>query len=226
MSQTTKPTPNLVVMLTHNDLTVSNAEEIFNRCMNSKARFWGMKEEPLPLPRMKTLYAAMKKSGVGTVLEVVAYDEEAGMKGARMGAACGCDILMGTKFHRSIADFCSDNGIRYMPFVGSITGRPSRLFGSAEEMVEEALEAIEYGAWGVDLLGYRYVGDAAALNKTIVESISAPVCIAGSIDSFNRLDEVRQTAPWGFTIGSAFFNNRFGDDFASQIDAVIDHLGR
>ena len=93
-------------------------------------------------------------------------------------------------------------------------------------MVEEALEAIEYGAWGVDLLGYRYVGDAAALNKTIVESISAPVCIAGSIDSFSRLDEVRQTAPWGFTIGSAFFNNRFGDDFSSQIDAVIDHLGR
>ena len=41
--------PELIVMLTHNDLTVTDAYEIFDQCKKSKAKFWGFKEEPLPL---------------------------------------------------------------------------------------------------------------------------------------------------------------------------------
>lgn len=42
-------------MLTHNDLTVLNAAEIFDQCKNSKAQYWGFKEESLPLEEMKSL---------------------------------------------------------------------------------------------------------------------------------------------------------------------------
>ena len=44
---------NLIVMLTHNDKTVHNAYETFEQCKNSKAKFWGFKEEPLPLEEMR-----------------------------------------------------------------------------------------------------------------------------------------------------------------------------
>ena len=56
--------PNLVVMLTHHDYTVKNAKEIFEACKASRAQYWGMKEEPLPLAEMKALYAAMKEQGL------------------------------------------------------------------------------------------------------------------------------------------------------------------
>ena len=216
--------PHLIVMLTHNDLTIENAEEVFEQCRSSRARYWGMKEKPLPLPRMKALYARMKECGMTTALEVVAYDEAAGLEGARLAAECGCDILMGTKFHDSIARFCRENNLKYMPFAGTIEGRPSVLSGSIGEIVAEAREIVARGAWGIDLLGYRYTGDAVALNKAVAAGVDAPVCIAGSIDSFSRLDEVKASGAEAFTIGSAFFDGKFGGSVARQIDIVCEYL--
>ena len=55
-----KKHPELIVMLTHNDRTVADAAEIFEACKDSKAQYWGFKEEGLPLDQMKQLYARMK----------------------------------------------------------------------------------------------------------------------------------------------------------------------
>ena len=78
-----------------------------------------------------------------------------------------------------------------MRFVGEVSGRPSVLEGTIRGMIAEARSYIERGAYGIDLLGYRYTGDANALNQAIVAGVNAPVTIAGDIDSFERLDEVR-----------------------------------
>lgn len=219
-----KKTPELIVMLTHNDFTVENAREIFEQCKDSKANFWGFKEHPLPLDMMKQLYSYMKECGKTTFLEVVAYTEEEGIAGAKMAAECGCDVLMGTMYSDAINGICKTNGMKYMPFVGQITGRPSVLEGTIEGMIEEAKECLKKGVYGFDLLGYRYTGDAVALNKAFVENIHAPVCLAGSIDSYQRLDEVKDASPWAFTIGSAFFENKFDGSFAEQINKVCDYM--
>ena len=216
--------PELIVMLTHNDRTVENAREVFEQCKNSKAKCWGFKEEPLPLEDMKKLFARMKEFGKTTFLEVVAYSEKEGLDGAKIAAACRCDFLMGTKFFDSVNDFCRDNKINYMPFVGKISGRPSILEGTLDEMLDEARQCLTKGAYGVDLLGYRYTGDASSLNKNFVAALNAPVCIAGSINSFERLREVQKISPYTFTIGGAFFENKFGNSFAEQIDTVCDFM--
>lgn len=216
--------PQLIVMLTYNDRTVDNAYDIFDQCRNSQAQFWGFKEEPLPLPEMKRLYAHMKACGKTTFLEVVAYTEPACLAGAQMAVECGCDVLMGTIFSDAVNDFCRTHGLKYMPFVGEISERPSVLRGSLEGMIAEAREYLAKGAYGIDLLGYRYEGDAAALNKAFTAAIDAPVCLAGSVNSFQRLDEVKDAAPWAFTIGSAFFDQCFGDDFCVQIDTVCEYM--
>lgn len=218
--------PELIVMLTYNDSTVLNAAEIFEQCKNSKANYWGFKEKPLPLDEMKALYNKMKACGKTTFLEVVAYTEEEGLEGAKTAVACGCDILMGTIFSDKINQFCKENQLKYMPFVGQITGRPSVLEGSIQGMVDEAKSYLEKGVYGFDLLGYRYTGDAVALNKAFVEQVDAPVCLAGSIDSYQRLDEVKDANPWTFTIGSAFFDNQFDGSFAEQIDKVCDYINQ
>lgn len=217
-------TPNLVVMLTHHDRTVSNAREIFSSAACSPAVYWGFKEVGLPMEQMKRLYDEMKSCGKTTVLEVVAYTEAECLRGAQIAAACGCDILMGTVFFDSVNDFCRANRLKYMPFVGTITGRPSVLSGSIDEMIEQANAYLQKGVYGIDLLAYRYIGDASELIRKFVRAVNAPVCLAGSINSFSRLAEVRASGVWSFTIGGAFFEEKFGSDFSEQIESVCAYM--
>ena len=128
--------PELIVMLTYNDCTVENAEKIFNECKNSKAQFWGFKEKPLPINKMKELYNYMKKCGKTTFLEVVEYTEDECLEGAKTAVECGCDILMGTMFFDSVNDYCKAHNLKYMPFVGQVTERPSILNGSVKDMIK------------------------------------------------------------------------------------------
>ncbi|MCQ2508021.1 MAG: hypothetical protein MJ097_04455 [Dorea sp.] len=216
--------PELVVMLTHNDRTVPDAPAIFEACKDAKAKMWGFKEEGLPLEDMKKLYARMKECGKTTFLEVVAYTEAECLEGAKMAAECGVDILMGTTYADSINGFCKEHGIKYMPFVGEIKERPSVLYGSIEGMIEEAKSYLAKGVYGIDLLGYRYVGDAVKLNKEFVKAVPAPVCLAGSVNSYQRLSEVKEAASWTFTIGGAFFENKFEGSFKEQIDKVCEYM--
>jgi hypothetical protein len=218
--------PELIVMLTHNDRTVENAAEIFEACKDTKAKYWGFKEAGIPVEEMKALYARMKECGKTTFLEVVAYTEEECLEGAKMAVECGCDCLMGTLYFDSINDYCKANNLKYMPFVGKITGRPSVLEGTIEGMIDEAKSYLAKGVAGFDLLGYRYTGDAVKLNKEFVAGVPAPVCLAGSVSSYQRLDEVKATGAWAFTIGGAFFENKFNGTFAEQVDKVVDYMNK
>lgn len=215
---------NLIVMLTHNDETVNNAHEIFEKCKNSDAEFWGFKEKSLPIEQMKNLYKYMKECGKTTFLEVVEYTEKKGLEGAKIALECGCDILMGTMFFDSINEFCKKNNLRYMPFVGNVTERPSILEGEIDEIIKEANEYLKKGVYGFDLLGYRYTGNAVELNERFVLEVNAPVCIAGSVNGYERLDELKNINPWSFTIGSAFFENKFDGSFEEQINKVCEYV--
>lgn len=199
-----KHTPELIVMLTHNDVTVPDAAAVFARCQHTRARYWGFKEEGLSFAEMQALFARMKACGKTTCLEVVAYTEPECLRGAEMAAACGCDILMGTVYSDAVHAYCRAHGLRYMPFVGQISGRPSILHGTPAGMICEAEGYLAKGVDGIDLLGYRYTGDAAPLNRAFIAAVHAPICLAGSVNSFARLDEIKAAGAAYFTIGSAF----------------------
>ncbi len=216
--------PELIVMLTNNDCTVQNAYKIFDESKNSKAKYWGFKEKSLSLDEMKKLYSYMKQCGKSTVLEVVAYTEKECIEGAKMAVECGCDMLIGTTFFDSVNEFCKQNNLKYMPFVGKITGRPSVLEGTLDGMLDEARKCLEKGVYGFDLLGYRYTGDCVNLIDNFVSNIDAPVIIAGSVNSYKRLDELKNAAPWAFTIGGAFFENKFDGSFCEQVDKVCEYM--
>jgi len=220
------PTPRLMVMLTHHDRTVKGALEVFTRCQDTPATHWGLKEEGLPLADMRRLYSLMKECGKVTILEVVACSEEESLRGARLAVDCGVDILMGTLFRDSTARVCAAHGITYLPFVGSVSGRPSILEGSIEALVEQAGDYLAAGAFGFDLLAYRYDGDPAALITQFMAEVKAPVCIAGSINSYARLDQIKLAGAWACTIGGAFFEHKFGGSIEQQITDVCAYLER
>lgn len=217
--------PLLIVMLTYDDKTVPDAEQLFEKCRDNSAVYFGFKELGLPHARMKELFAKMKKCGKKTVLEVVAYTEPECIEGAKLAADCGVDMLMGTMYFDSVMDICHENGIKYLPFVGDVVGRPSVLNGSIEGMINEAKALERKGVDGFDLLGYRFTGDPNELISRFVEETELPVVIAGSINSYERLDEIKSVSPWGFTIGSAFFEKCFGKSFSEQINNVCDYIG-
>ena len=84
--------PEIIIMLTHNDVTVKNAAEIFEECKDIEAvKYWGFKNVGLPKDQMKALTAAMKAAGKTTFLEVVTYDEASCLDGAQTAIDCGFD---------------------------------------------------------------------------------------------------------------------------------------
>ncbi len=216
--------PDLIVMLTYNDLTVGDALSIFRANKELDVKYWGFKEQGLPLDKMKTLTEEIRLSGKSPVLEVVEYTPEKCLEGAKIAVECGFDVLMGTVYSDEINELCQRNGIKYMPFVGKVSERPSVLEGTVEEMLDEARAYIKKGASGIDLLAYRYTGDCDGLVRRFTEGIDADVCVAGSVDSFQKLDTVKASSARSFTVGSAFFDRKFGSDFGEQVKAVLKYI--
>ena len=218
--------PELIVMLTYQDETVPDALELFQRTKDYPITHWGFKDVGLPPKEMRAVATAMKEAGKITFLEVVSLSEEDGLRGAQLAVDSGFDILMGTVFYPSIGDYLKDKPIRYYPFPGHVHGHPSILDGAIEEIVAHACELETYGVHGLDLLTYRYTGNAPTLLSQVVQSTRIPVVSAGSIASFERITEVWDSGAWGFTIGSAFFEKKFVPDgsFEENVAAVCNWL--
>ena len=182
--------PELIVMLTYQDKTVPDALELFQRTKDYPIIHWGFKDVGLPPKEMQAVAAAMKGADKITYLEVVSLSEEDGLRGAQLAVDSGFDILMGTVFYPSIGEFLRDKPIRYYPFLGRVHSHPSILDGEINEIVTHARELETHGVHGLDLLTYRYTGDAPGLLTQVVQSTRIPVVSAGSIASFERIREV------------------------------------
>jgi len=218
--------PELIVMLTHQDRTVQDALQLFERTRDYPITHWGFKDVGLSPDEMQRVVTAMKAAGKITFLEVVSLSEEEGLRGARLAVDLGFDVLMGTVFFPSIGEYLKDKAVKYYPFPGHVHSHPSILDGTIDEIVVHARELESYGAHGLDLLTYRYAGDAAHLLTQVVQATHVPIVSAGSIASFDRITEVWDSGAWGFTIGSAFFEKQFvpNGSFEENVLAVCNWL--
>jgi hypothetical protein len=218
--------PEFILMLTYNDTTVKDALKIFRECKDMPVTHWGFKDVGLPADEMKTLVREMKEAGKTTYLEVVSLSEEEGLHGASISVEAGFDILMGTVFFDSILEYLKGKPIKYYPFPGHIFGHPSIMDGTIEEVVAHAQFLESRGVPGMDLLSYRYIGNAPLLLEEVVKAVNVPIVSAGSIDSYKRIAEVWLAGAWGFTIGSALFDKKFvsNGSFRENTIAVCEWL--
>jgi dihydroorotate dehydrogenase len=111
--------------------------------------------------------------------------------------------------------------IQYYPFPGHIYGHPSVMDGTIEDIVTHAKFLESKGVQGMDLLSYRYTGNAPHLLREVVKATHVPIVSAGSIESYKRLAEVWQAGAWGFTIGSALFDKKFAPN-GSFLDNTLE----
>ena len=219
---------NLIVMLTHNDVTVENAQALFAELKELPVNFWGFKDIGLDTGLMKELVAQMKAAGKTTFLEVVHYGEKECLEATELALECNVDYLTGTIFYDSILDRVRTEDIKYFPFFGHIHGHPVLLSGSVDEIVDHGKQLEEKGVDGLDLVAYRYEQSekAGELVERCRMELGIPLISAGSINSWERLDETDRCKIWAFTIGGAFFEKQFVPDgsFGEQIMAVQGRL--
>ena len=219
--------PDIIIMLTHHDVTVPDAAEVFEQCKDlDQVKLWGFKNVGLPKDQMKALVKAMKDAGKTTFLEVVTYDEASCLDGAQTAIDCGFDYLMGTIYYESVHKLLSANGMAYLPFVGKVSGSPSILEGTNEEIIQNAKDLMAKGIKGFDILAYRHVVDGEKLAYEFCEAVDAQICIAGSINSFGRIDTMFDIGPWTFTMGSALFEKKFvpSGSFRDNLIAVAYYM--
>lgn len=218
--------PELVVMLTHNDVTVKNSKEIFLEAKDAPCGYWGFKEVGLPPEEMKDLVRCMKDAGKTTFMEIVAKTEEDCSKAVKLGIESGFDAILGTVYYDSILEMVKEHHITYFPFIGERYTESIR--GTIEELKEEAACLAEKdGVTGINVAAYRYDGNVEELLTAIsdtVKKVNKPLSIVGSINSYERLDMVKKFNPRTYTIGGAFFENKFGETFSEQIETVQNYM--
>jgi phosphoribosylformimino-5-aminoimidazole carboxamide ribonucleotide (ProFAR) isomerase len=62
--------------------------------------------------------------------------------------------------------------------------------------------------------------------RDFCKAVDAKICIAGSINSYKRIDTMFEIGPWSFTMGTALFDKNYLRDgsFRDNLQAVVNYM--
>lgn len=220
-----------IFMLTHDDVTVPNAIEVFDEVKDTGIASIGFKDVGLPPEDMRHLIDAVHAGGGQTFFEAVNLTEEGCMESVHTAINLGVHYFIGGIFLTPALKLLRRNGIKYFPYVGRVIDHPCLLRGSIDEVVRDARTAAASGVDGVNLLAYRYNGDVDRLMYSVKSAVDVPMIVAGDVNSVERVKRVIRVGAWGFTIGSAVFEWRFSTkrslvDQLTTVMAVVEETTR
>lgn len=218
-------TPEIIVMLTHNDITVPDARECFAAAADLPVTYWGFKDNGLEPAEMKLLVDDFRAAGKIPVLEAVTFDHSELMRAVSIAIDCGMEYFTGSSFSQEAMERVHAAGLKYFPFCGEVAGPVISLTGEDRKVVDDAQDQLLRGADGVDLVAYRYTGgDPIDLARKTVEQVGAErVVIAGSINSAERMRTMQEIGAFGYTMGGALFEGAFvpGGSFRDNLTEVV-----
>ena len=212
-----------ILMLTRHDRTVPDALGCYGQLRAAAPALVGFKDIGLTLPEMRTLVTRIHADARRVMLEVVSTSEADELRSVRAALSLEVDYLLGGRHVDAALPLLAGTPIRHFPFCGNAVGHPTRLEGSIEETVADARRLTRrVGVHGLDLLGYRFDGDAPELIRQVVRAAAVPVIAAGSIDRPERVRAVCDAGVWGFTVGTALFEGKFAsDDLPRQTESLM-----
>jgi len=214
-----------IFFLTYNDRTIPTPIRVLDDVKDLGVKNIGCKDVGIPKHRLVELKKAIDDAGLTSYLEVVSEDRESTLRGARIAAELGVDRLIGSygQYAKDVMEIIKGTSIEFYPFVGNISGIPSVLHGSIDEIVAEALEKQEMGVAGIDLLAYRHKENPEELMERVIDALEIPVIVAGSIGTLERIRRVVKAGASGFTVGTAIFDRTIvpSGSLEDQVVAVV-----
>jgi hypothetical protein len=216
-----------IFMLTRDDVTLSDAREVYASIAETGVRHVGCKDVGLPTEELKALMDDIRSNGHETWIEVVSETEEDELASARAAADIRPDHLIGGTRIEAVQEILAGTGVKYWPYVGKIVGHPCLLRGTLEEIVADTEHAAALGVDGINLLAYRYDGDVEELVRAVVGATDLPVICAGSVDSLERIRALESAGAWAFTIGTAALDGVLVENtpLSGQLEAALSAAG-
>jgi hypothetical protein len=213
-------------MLTHHDVTISNALQVLDDIKDTGLRCVGCKDTGLRSDQYMKLFNAIRKHGLESFLEVVTYTYEEHFRSINLALKIGADNLIGgmpVHTNRTM-EYLKKQGaqLRYYPYIGRITAHPCILGGSVKEIITDGIDAENHGVSGVNLLLYRYNGNQIKL-LSATKNLKTRIIVAGNVTNFEQIEELKHNSIWAFTIGGAILEKRFVENGTTQqqIQAVL-----
>ena len=199
-----------IFMLTHDDATVPDALGVLAGVEDCGLRYVGFKDVGQPPETLTQIAQAAHATGLEVMLEVVSTSLEDELTSVRAAIDIGVDWVLGGTNPGQAGPILAGHDIRYCPFPGTVTGHPSVLGGTPDEIAAHAAAlTADDAVHGVDLLAYRHRDtDPVELTRQVVQASRGPVIVAGSIVGDEQIRAVEAAGAWGFTIGGAIFEGR------------------
>lgn len=219
-----------IFMLTHHDVTIPNALEVFEEIKDTGLKFIGCKDIGLPIEKLQELFRKMKNANMTTFIEVVSNDEEKHFMGVEKAIRVGADYLIGgmPRFTRKTLEYLKEKkaNLKFFPYIGKVIGHPCVLEGNVDEIVNNGVEFGKMGIHGINLLLYRYTGNVNLLLDRAIDTLKIPLIVAGSIDNFEKIGQMKRKNVWAFTIGGAILEKKFAPqkNIKEQVTAVLNLL--
>ena len=216
-------------MLTHHDDTIPDAIEVFDKIKDTGIKFVGFKNTGLPKDKMKILVEKMKETKKTIFMEVVTYEEKEQYEAVDLATELGVDYLIGCmpQYALKVKKYIEKkkSKIKFFPYIGTVVGHPCILTGEVNQIVQNGKEFEKAGIEGINLLLYRYTGDTNLLLNKIVSSLNIPIIVAGSVDNFEKIKQIKEKNVWAFTIGGGILEKKFvKGDIRDQILAVLNFI--
>jgi hypothetical protein len=214
-----------IFMLTKDDRTIGDALEVLDSLADSGLRYVGFKDVGADPARQRELATRAHELGMEVMLEVVSTSAEAEAESVRSARAAGVDWVLGGTNPEVGVELLAGTTIRYCPFPGVVTGHPSVLSGSIDDIAAAAstLSGTD-GVYGVDLLTYRHAeADPEKLTRAVAEACDGPVIAAGAVATRDQILLLDRAGAWGFTIGSAIFAGQLpgAPSVPAQVQTVL-----
>ena len=141
-----------IFMLTRDDRTVADAAAHLQTAIATGVHHIGFKDVGLPPGELTALNRDIQAAGATSYLEVVSLDRTREIAAARLALRMGVDCLLGGCNGVEVAPLLVGSNIGYFPFPGQVSGHPSVLTGTVQEITDDAVRLSNIpGVTGLDL---------------------------------------------------------------------------
>ena len=214
-----------IMMLTRNDRTVEDADEVVESIIEWGVTHIGFKDIGVSPAVMRSVVRKIRAVGAVSYLEVVSTTPEAVATSLTAGRDLGVDHILGGTDIQAAKGILKDLA-GYYPFPGLPAGHPTKLGGSAVLIADHCRAARAAGCGGVNLLAYRATEtDPLDLVRAARGALNGGrLIIAGSVKSREQIHALAEAGADAFTIGSAAFDGSFSPSKGSLRSQIRDIL--